>query len=61
MKLTADLSCISEEDLERRWGEDDREWYHCSYTITMTNYSASTKYALVYKGKEYDSVKAEYV
>ncbi|KAL8784773.1 MAG: hypothetical protein Q9195_008909 [Heterodermia aff. obscurata] len=59
--LTADLGCIPEEDLEQRRGEDGKWWYYTKYSIAMTNYSASTSYALVCNGKRYDSVTAEYV
>ena len=61
VKLTLDLSGIPEKNMERRLGYDRQQWYYFPYVITMTNYSASTKYTLVYKGEQYDSVEAEYV
>ena len=59
--LTLDFSRIPEEKMERRWGADRQQWYYFPYVITMTNYSASTTYTLVYKGEQYDSVEAEYI
>ena len=60
-RLTADLSCIPAGELTRNMGKDGKWYYVVYYDIEMTYYSASTKYALVYKGVRYDSITAEYV
>ena len=61
MKLDIDLSTIPEETLDRDRGKDGKLYYRCDYEIQVTHCSASTKYALVYKGIKYDTVEAEYV
>ncbi|KAK3178857.1 hypothetical protein OEA41_000994 [Lepraria neglecta] len=61
VKLKTDLSFIPEESIDRRTGEDGEPYYSCSYDVEMTNYSASTKYQMVYKGIRYNSVEAEYI
>ena len=61
VNLTLDFSHIPEKKIERRLGHECQQWYYFPYVITMTNYSASTKYTLLYKGEQYDSVEAEYV
>ena len=60
-ELTVDLSVIPEDTIDRSMGKDGKWYYLCCYKIEMTNYSASTKYELDYKGTRYDSVTAEYV
>ncbi|KAL8819859.1 MAG: hypothetical protein Q9191_007642 [Dirinaria sp. TL-2023a] len=60
-RLTADLSCIPSGELTKKMGKDGRWYYVVYYDIEMTYYSASTKYAMVYKGVRYDSITAEYV
>ncbi|CAD6584316.1 MAG: hypothetical protein ASARMPREDX12_001622 [Alectoria sarmentosa] len=59
VRLTANFGSISESTLDRRMGRDGQEWYFIAFTIRLTTLSASTRYALCYKGKEYGSVTAE--
>lgn len=61
VKLDTDLSMIPESSLDRHFGKDNKEYYRCDWAIEMTNYSASTKYEMVYKGVRYSAVTAEYV
>ena len=61
VNLTLDLSLILEKKMEWRLGHDRQQWYYFPYVITMTNFSASMKNTLIYKGEQYDSVEAEYV
>ncbi|KAL6715322.1 hypothetical protein ACLMJK_007587 [Lecanora helva] len=57
--LTVDFSKLPELSVKRETGYDGELWYKIDYEIIMTNHSASTSYALRYKGKEYDSVTAD--
>ncbi|RFU34294.1 hypothetical protein B7463_g2070, partial [Scytalidium lignicola] len=61
--LEADLSHLTEKDLERTiiTCADGRKYYNISGAVEATYYSASTKYVLLYMGKRYDTVTAEYV
>lgn len=61
MKLSADLSSIPERQLHRKRGADNELYYNVDFDIEMTCYSASTKFTLIYEGKEYHTVTAEYV
>ncbi len=61
VKLETDLSMIPESAIDRQLGKDGKEYYRCNWAIEMTNYSASTKYEMVYKGVRYSAVTAEYV
>ena len=61
MRLTIDLSCIPEEDIDRSVGQDGEDYYRCDLYIEMTMYSASTKFEMVYKDIRYSTVEAEYV
>lgn len=60
-RLKADMSYIPASELTQRMGKDGKMYYVVYYEIEMTYSSASTKYALVYKGVKYDSITAEYV
>ena len=60
-RLRADLSCIPQSELMQRVGRDGKMYFVVYYEIEMCYLSASTRYALVYKGVKYDSVTAEYV
>ncbi|KAH8804541.1 hypothetical protein F5884DRAFT_417421 [Xylogone sp. PMI_703] len=61
--LEADLSHLTEKDLERTMitCADGNKYYNISGAVEATYYSASTKYVLLYMGKRYDTVTAEYV
>ena len=61
VELNVDLSCIPEETINRDTGKDGKLYYRCDYEVEMTNFSASTRYELVYKGIKYNTVEAEYV
>ena len=61
VKLNADLGQIAESKLCRRKGADGEHYYHTSYEIEVTYYSAHTKYELIYDGHNYGAVSAEYV
>ena len=60
MRLTIDLSCIPDKDIDRSVGDDGEDSYRCEFHVEMTMYSASTKYEMLYKDIRY-SVEAEYV
>ena len=62
VKLIADLSRIPEHEIEQHKGADVQcTIYYLDCAFEMKNYSASTKFELVYKNVKYASVKAEYV
>lgn len=42
-------------------GEDGDLYYKVNFDIEMTCYSARTGFALIYKGKKYETVTTEYV
>ena len=59
--LEADLSQIPLAAFPKEMGADGCLYYKFIYTIEITFYSAYTKYELVYDGKNYGPVRAEYV
>ncbi|KAI0095718.1 hypothetical protein GGR51DRAFT_569345 [Nemania sp. FL0031] len=59
--LTANLSSIPDDQIDQRLGVDGRMYYYLDFTIESVYHSASTEYTLIYKGKRYDTVEAEYV
>ncbi|TGJ83120.1 hypothetical protein E0Z10_g5648 [Xylaria hypoxylon] len=60
-RLTADLSAIPDDRLDKRLGADGRMHYYVEFDIEATYHSASTQYTVIHKGKRYDTVNAEYV
>ena len=59
--VKADLSRLPLESLEQKTGVDGEEYYKIEYEVEVTYYSAHTKCELIYDGKNYGAVKAEYV
>ncbi|KAI0891902.1 hypothetical protein F4806DRAFT_481080 [Annulohypoxylon nitens] len=59
--VTADLSHIAENEFKQTLGVDGQMYYDLEYQIESIYRSASTEYTLIYKGKRYDTVTAEYV
>ncbi|KAI1757504.1 hypothetical protein F4782DRAFT_525317 [Xylaria castorea] len=60
-RLTADLSPIPENQLDKRLGADGRMHYEVEFDVEAIYHSASTQYTLLHKGKRYDTITAEYV
>ncbi|RWA06849.1 hypothetical protein EKO27_g8246 [Xylaria grammica] len=60
-RLTADLSSIPDEKLDKRMGADGRMYYYIPFEVEAIYRSAWTQYTVIYKGKRYDTVSAEYV
>ncbi|KAI0437834.1 hypothetical protein F4803DRAFT_570343 [Xylaria telfairii] len=60
-RLTADLSPIPEDELEKRLGADGRMHYWVEFDVEAIYHSASTQYTLLHRGKRYDTITAEYV
>ncbi|KAI0554889.1 hypothetical protein F4679DRAFT_595406 [Xylaria curta] len=60
-RLTADLSPIPENELDKRLGADGRMHYEVEFDVEAIYHSASTQYTLLHKGKRYDTITAEYV
>ncbi|KAI0475390.1 hypothetical protein GGR56DRAFT_645823 [Xylariaceae sp. FL0804] len=59
--LTADLRTIPEYEIDKKLGHDGRMYYVVHYDIENLFRGAMTEYTLIYKGKRYDTVTAEYV
>lgn len=61
--LEADFTHLSQADLAPTitMRKDGKRYYEIHGAIEATFYSASTKYVLLYQGKRYDTVTAEYV
>ncbi|KAI1260254.1 hypothetical protein F5Y18DRAFT_420208 [Xylariaceae sp. FL1019] len=60
-RLTADLSAIPDERLEKKQGADGNMHYVVEFEIESVYQAAQTTYALIYKDQRYDAVTAEYV
>lgn len=60
-KVEADVSHIPETKLARRKGADGQIYYELAIQIEAVYLSASTQYTMIYDGKRYNSVTAEYV
>jgi len=62
VRLEADLSHIPRSEMKKTIQRypDGKKYYKLSGAIEATFYSASTKYVLLYDGKRYDTVTAEY-
>ena len=56
--VTADISDV---ELDRRRGEDGRDYYVVDFDIEMTCYAAKTEFTPVYRGKRYRPARIEYV
>ena len=56
--VTADISDV---DLDRRRGEDNRDYYVVDFDIEMTCFAAKTEFTPVYRGKKYKPARVEYV
>lgn len=61
MDVKADLSQIPFSAFPRFTGADGRSYIKIDIQIEITYYSAYTKYELIYDGKNYGPVAAEYV
>jgi len=61
--LKADLSLVPIAEFEKQIivSEDGKRYYQLEGKVEMTCLSASTKYTLLFGGKRYDTVTAEYV
>jgi hypothetical protein len=61
--LKADFTHLSQADLAPTiiTYEDGKRYYGIRGVVEATFYSASTKYVLLFQGKRYDTVTAEYV
>ena len=57
----ADLSLVPLAAFPKVTGADGRSYFEVAYEIEITYYSAYTKYELIYDGKNYGPVAAEYV
>ncbi|EKG14291.1 Heat shock protein Hsp70 [Macrophomina phaseolina MS6] len=60
VEVTADLNRIPEHEFNREFGSNNQEYYKLDFDIEMKCESATTEYRLVYRGKRYDVVRAEY-
>ena len=60
-EIEADLSAVPERNFPTRTGTDGKRYYVINYRIRITYHSAYTKYELLYNGRNYDEVRAEYV
>lgn len=59
--VKADLSQIPLAAFRKETGADGRPYYIVEFKIEITYYSAYTKFELIYDGKNYGPVAAEYV
>lgn len=59
--LKADLSQIPVAAFPKVMGADSRLYYKVAVKIKITCHSAYTHYELIHNGKNYGSVRAEYV
>ncbi|KAI0412056.1 hypothetical protein F5X98DRAFT_382999 [Xylaria grammica] len=66
-RLTADLSSIPDDDLDKRMGADGRMHYYILFEVEATciyyrfHSLSSVRYTNKHQGKRYDTVSAEYV
>ncbi|KAI1759127.1 hypothetical protein GGR53DRAFT_471636 [Hypoxylon sp. FL1150] len=60
-RVRANLDGIPETELERKVGVDGIMYYQLDVQLEAVYRSASTEYTLIYKGKRYQTVTAEYV
>ncbi|CAF9916781.1 MAG: hypothetical protein HETSPECPRED_003008 [Heterodermia speciosa] len=61
VRVTADLRRIPTHNFPTTFGKDGLLYYDLKFEIEITYYSAYTKYELIYDGKNYGPVSAEYV
>ena len=61
VQVTADFGRIPLRNIPTVRGKDGLLYYFLRYEIEITYYSAYTKYELIYDGKNYGPVSAEYV
>ena len=61
VNLPADLDKIPIKQIPISTGKDGEKYYDVKFSIKITFYSGWTEYELIYKGKSYGSVNAEYV
>ena len=61
VEVRANLSGIPEDEFDLEPGADNDLYYKVNFDIEMTCYSATTGFALIYKGKKYETVTTEYV
>ena len=61
VQVTADFRRIPTHNIPTSIGKDHLLYYYLRYEIEITYYSAYTKYELIYDGKNYGPVSAEYV
>lgn len=61
VNVKADLSPIPLASFRKATGADGRTYYKIDFQIEITYYSAYTKFELIYNGKNYGRVSAEYV
>ena len=59
--VKADLRLIPLAAFPKSTGADGHSYYKITFEIEITFYSAYTKYELIYAGKNYGPVAAEYV
>ena len=57
----ADLSRVPKDRIPKRRGFNGEMHYYILFDIEITYLSAFTKYELIYDGKNYGPVRAEYV
>ena len=55
--LTADISGA---DLERRWGDDNREYYVVDFDIEMKCFAAKIEFTPVYRGTKFKPAKIDF-
>ncbi|KAL9625213.1 MAG: hypothetical protein Q9160_000615 [Pyrenula sp. 1 TL-2023] len=60
-EVKANLTSIPEAEIDQEPGADDQVYYKVNLDIEMTCFSAWTVFALLYKGKRYDTVTAAFV
>ena len=61
VRVTADFRRIPTNNFPTTIGKDGLLYYEINYEVEITYYSAYTKYELIYDGKNYGPVSAEYV
>lgn len=59
--ITADLKCLSIDDIPCKTGADGKGYYIIDYTIEIKHYSAYTTYELFYNDVSYGMAHSEYV
>ncbi|KAI4262006.1 MAG: hypothetical protein L6R42_002805 [Xanthoria sp. 1 TBL-2021] len=60
-RLEVPLNRLPKKNFEIRHGQDGQQWYIIDFALRATCHSAETYYDLMYKGKNYGRVIAEYV